>query len=114
MCRGDRLAGDTYNLIGRAVDHRHNQVLPHIVDEYGPVPHSVCYVVREGSRFVTADSDSTDKSEKIKAARASGELMSLSRAAIDADVAFFLRDLESMSRHTTPTCLFPCARKNPE
>jgi hypothetical protein len=33
---GDRLAGDAYNLIGRAVDHRHNQLLPHISDEYGP------------------------------------------------------------------------------
>ena len=41
---GDRLAGDSYNLIGRAVDHRHNQMLPHIVDEDGPIPHSVCYV----------------------------------------------------------------------
>ena len=41
---GDRLAGDAYNLIGRAVDHRHNLSLPHIVDEYGPIPHFLCYV----------------------------------------------------------------------
>jgi hypothetical protein len=33
---GDRLAGDSNNLIGRAVDHRHNQSLPHITDEDGP------------------------------------------------------------------------------
>ncbi len=41
---GDRLAGDSYNLIDRAVDHRHNQLLPHITDEHGLIPHSVCYV----------------------------------------------------------------------
>ncbi len=41
---GERLAGDAYNLIGRAVDHRHNQLLPHIFDEHGLIPHSVCYV----------------------------------------------------------------------
>ena len=29
---GDRLAGDSYNLIDRAVDHRHNRLLPHIMD----------------------------------------------------------------------------------
>jgi hypothetical protein len=39
---GDRFAGDAYNLIGRAVDHRHNQLLPHIFDEDGLIPHSVC------------------------------------------------------------------------
>ena len=37
-------AGDSYNLIGRAVDHRHNHLLPHIVDVDGPITHSVCYV----------------------------------------------------------------------
>ena len=42
-----------------------------------------------------ADSDSTDGSKKIKAAQASGELKSLSRTAIEADVAAFLIDLES-------------------
>ena len=41
---GDRLAGDAYSLIGREVDHRHNQLLPHIFDEYGPIPHSICIV----------------------------------------------------------------------
>ena len=41
---GDRLAGDAYNLIGQAVDHRHNRLLPHIIDEDGSIPHSVCYV----------------------------------------------------------------------
>ena len=41
---GDRLAGDSYNLIGRVVDHRHNRLLPQITDEDGPIPHSVCYV----------------------------------------------------------------------
>ena len=40
---GDRLAGDSYNLIGRAVDHRHHQLLPHITGEDGPILHSVCY-----------------------------------------------------------------------
>ena len=35
---GDRLAGDAYNLIGRAGDHHHNESLPHIVDEYGRSP----------------------------------------------------------------------------
>jgi hypothetical protein len=41
---GDRLAGDSYSLIGRVVVHRHNQLLPHITDKDGPIPHSVCYV----------------------------------------------------------------------
>ena len=44
-----------------------------------------------------ADSDSTDGSKKINAARSSGELMSLSRAAIEADVAAFVTDRESVS-----------------
>ena len=41
---GDRFKGYAYNLIGRAVDHRHNRLLPHIMDGNGPIPHSVCYV----------------------------------------------------------------------
>jgi hypothetical protein len=41
---GDRLVGDAYNLIGQAVDHRHNRKLPHIIDTDAPIPHSVCYV----------------------------------------------------------------------
>jgi hypothetical protein len=44
-----------------------------------------------------ADSDSTDGSKKINAARSSGELMSLSRAAIETDVAAFFRDRESVT-----------------
>ncbi len=42
-----------------------------------------------------ADSDSTDGSRKIKAAQASGELKSLSRTAIEADVAAFFIEFES-------------------
>ena len=41
---GDRLAGDVYNLIGRAVDHHHDQLLPNITDADGLIPHSVCYM----------------------------------------------------------------------
>ena len=41
---GDRLDGDSYNLIGQVVDHRHNRLFPHITDVDGPIPYSVCYV----------------------------------------------------------------------
>ena len=44
-----------------------------------------------------ADSNSTDRSWKIKAARTSGELKSLSRPAIKAEVAAFLINLESVA-----------------
>ena len=53
--------------------------------------------VLECTRFIMADSDSTDGSRKIKAARTSGELKSLSRTDIEDDVAAFLIDLESVA-----------------
>ena len=51
----------------------------------------------ECTRFIMADSDSTDGSRKIKAARTSGELNSLSRTAIEDDVAAFFIDFESVA-----------------
>ena len=45
---GDRLAGDVYNLKGRAVDRHHYRLLSHIFDEYGPIAHSVCYIDDDG------------------------------------------------------------------
>jgi hypothetical protein len=47
--------------------------------------------------FIMADSDSTDGSKKINAARASGELKSLSSTAIDDDLSAFLADRESVA-----------------
>ena len=113
----DRLAGRSYNLIGRAVDHRHNRLLPQITDVDGPIPHSMItenlfpllstgqsvfdtvpwrtYLV-ECTKFILADSDSTDGSRKIRAAQISHELMSPSRTAVEADVADFLTGLESL------------------
>ena len=41
-----------------------------------------------------ADNDSSDESNKIKAAQSSGELKSLSPTAIEADVNFFFSDRE--------------------
>jgi hypothetical protein len=115
---GVRLAGDSYNLIGRAVDdHRHNRLLPHVTDVDGPIPHSMIaealipllstgqsifdtvpwktYMV-ECTKFIVADSDSTDGSRKIREAQISHELMSLSRTAVEADVADVLTGLESV------------------
>ena len=53
--------------------------------------------LKECTGFIVADSDSTNGSSKVNAARASGELQSLSPTAIDDDVSAFLVDRESVA-----------------